>query len=408
MRDKMMRASSPRSQLRTALQAIACISVFGLLAAVAAASATAQDADSMQDAPTQVDPPPGFTPAAPGSEGPPLPFPGLSPEQAAVARADLAARDRQAAAAAAAADRAWAALGDPTADPIPPDLPPTKFVPYEVAPRSDVAIPRLAPSADSAAPTQGGSTAASACKGTGDDRCYQSDRLNLSDPTVALYASQYWVWLGTPQSNEYNKCDSTTAPSPCVWFYAMAHNMDSGDHSNSTMHIGPQRGSSVAGATGNQWRMNIDGYIDGVHIGGQSSVNLPTETWIRVRIWRVSHGYRGAPTYKPWSKWGVWAKYGGRDRYLGSLTIDGHLLDDSILFSEVYEANGQCSTDLDKGYLRQPRFWNTSVTEGAYSSARADYQENCENTTWKQISGDYVLNQRETRRLIEDGDIVWP
>lgn len=144
-RDKMMRASGPRSRLRTALQARACISVFGLLAAVAATSATAQDADSMQDAPTQVDPPPGFTPAAPGSEGPPLPFPGLSPEQAAAARADLAARDRQAAAAAAAADRAWYALGDPTADPIPPDLPPTKFVPYEVAPRSDVAIPQLAP-----------------------------------------------------------------------------------------------------------------------------------------------------------------------------------------------------------------------------------------------------------------------
>ena len=60
----------------------------------------------------------------------------------------------------------------------------------------------------------------------------------------------------------------------------------------------------------------------------------------------------------------------------------------SMPLSEVYENHGQCSTDLDKGYLRQPRFWNTSVTEGAYSSARADYQENCENTTWKQISGD--------------------
>lgn len=110
----------------------------------------------MQDAPIQGNPPRGFTPAAPGSEGPPLPFPGLSPEQAEAARADLAEWDRLAAAAALAADRAWAALGDPTADPIPVDLPPAKIVHYEAAPRSDVEIPRLAPSAE---PTVGDAAA---------------------------------------------------------------------------------------------------------------------------------------------------------------------------------------------------------------------------------------------------------
>jgi hypothetical protein len=354
----------------------------------------------MQDAPVQGDPPRVFTPAVAGEEGPPLPFPGLSPEEAAAARADLAEWDRQAAAAAVAADRAWAALGDPTADPIPVDLPPERFVPYEVAPRSYVEIPRLALSA-------GSQTAASACNGTGDNLCYQSDRLILSHPTVDLYASEYWIRLGIPQSNEQNKCDSTSESSGCFWFYAMNHTMDSDGHSDSAMHIGPQRGSSLAGDAGNQWRMNIDGYINGVHIGGQSSVNLPTETWIRVRIWRTSSGYGSAPTYKPWSEWSVWAKWGGSDRKLGSLRIDGHFLADSTLFSEVMEQDGQCSTDLDKGYLDNPRFWNTSVSKGTYRRATADYEENCKNTTWKQISGDYVLNQRETQRLVDDGGIVW-
>ena len=78
MRKKLNEANDTRSQPRTALQAVACVTVFGLLAAVAAAGATAQDVDSMQDAPIQGDPPRVFTPAAAGSEGPPLPFPGLS------------------------------------------------------------------------------------------------------------------------------------------------------------------------------------------------------------------------------------------------------------------------------------------------------------------------------------------
>ena len=154
-------------------------------------------------------------------------------------------------------------------------------------------------------------------------------------------------------------------------------------------------------------RMNIADYIDGVHIGGQSSVNLPATTWIRVRTWRLSHGYSAAPTYKPWSRWGVWALYGGSDRYLGSLTIDGHLFVDSMLFSEVYEDNGPCATDLVGGSFNDPRYWNTSVTQGVYSSATARYQDTCENTTWESISQDHVRDRRETQRIIYDGHVVW-
>ena len=400
MRDTTNKTRDARSRLRIVLQAATCIAVLGLLAAVSATGAAAQDVDSVEDAPILADPPRVFIPAPEGSKGPPLPFPGLSPEEAAAARADLAERDEQAAAAAAAADRAWAALGDPTAPPIPVALPPREFVPYEVAPPSAVDIPRLAPSA---APREGGQTAASACSGN----CYQSDRLYLSGPTVGLYASEYWVWLGIPQTNERNKCDSTSERSQCFWFYAMNHHMDSDGYSKSALHVGPQRGSSIAGDAGNQWRMNIDGYIDDEHIGGQSTVDLPSEMWIRVRIWRLSHGKTTPPPFKPWSTWGVWAMWNNNDRKLGSLTIDGHLLANSTLFSEVMEHDGQCSTDLDIGYLDDPRFWNNSVSQGIYDSATADYEDNCGDTTWKQISGDHVRNQRETQRLIQDDDVVW-
>ncbi|MCY4664376.1 MAG: hypothetical protein OXC00_06910 [Acidimicrobiaceae bacterium] len=379
----------------------------GLLAAVSVASATAQDVAATEDAPIQADPPRVFTPAPEGSISPALPFPGLSPEEAETARAELASLDLQAAAAAVAADQAWAALGDETADPIPPELPPREFVAYEVAPPSNVEIPRLAPGSDivtNTAPTAGGQTAASACSGAS---CYQSDRLLLNNPTVGLYASQYWVWLGTPQTNESNKCDSTSESSGCFWFYAMQHVMDSEDYSNSALHIGPQRGSSIAGDAGNQWRMNIDGYIDGVHIGGQSSVNLPATTWIRVRTWRISSGNDPSAPYTPYSTWRVWAMYGGSDHSLGSVTIDGHLFVDSMLFGEVYEQNGPCSTDLVKVALNDPRFWNTSLSQGVYSSATAAYQDTCNNTTWESISQDHVRDKRETQRIIYDGQVVW-
>ena len=400
MRDTMTRATAPRSWLRRVLHAVACTTVFGLLAAVAAASTAAQDVDAT-DVPIYAFRPRIFAPAAEGSVGPALPFPGLSSDQVRAARASLAESDRQAATAAVAADRAWAALGDPTADPIPVNLPSRSFVAYDVAPPTGVRIPRLTPSAE---PATGSHMASSACSGSA---CYQSDRLILSHPTVGLYASEYWVRLGTPQTNEQNKCDSTAESSGCLWFYAMQHEMDSGSYSDSALHIGPQRGSSVAGDTGNQWRMNFDGYIDGVHIGGQSSVNLPTETWIRVRTWRLSYGYDPAPTYAPWSTWGVWAMYGGSDRLLGSVTIDGHLFSSSMLFSEVYEANGPCATDLVIGSLNNPRFWNTSISQGLYSSATAEYEATCKNTTWEKISGDYVHDKREVKRIIRHGQIVW-
>ena len=64
MRRTSNEANDTRSRLKTALQAVACVTVFGLLAAVAAAGATAQDVDSMQDASILADPPRVFTSAA--------------------------------------------------------------------------------------------------------------------------------------------------------------------------------------------------------------------------------------------------------------------------------------------------------------------------------------------------------
>ena len=262
-------------------------------------------------------------------------------------------------------------------------------------------LPHLAPAEEA---TQGRSSArSSGCSGN----CYQTDRVDLANPTADLYAGEYWVWLAIPQTNETNRCDSTTASSGCFWFASTQYQMD---RIGSGMHIGPQRGSSMTGSTGSSWRMNIDGYIDGVHIGGQSSVNLPVATWMRVRTWRLSYGNAPFAPYTAWSTWGVWAYYNGQDHYLGSLTLDGHLINDSLGFMEVYEANGQCSTDLERTYFNDWRFWNTGYSQHSYTQGNADYEDNCLTTSWEHPSGgmsDFLRDERETSRSIAPGALLW-
>lgn len=340
----------------------------------------------------------GFAPAEPGEPGPTLPFPGLTRKEANEARAELAKQDARDFAAAARADSQYRESGGERG-PVDPQLDhgePTDYEPSDDSPRQ---VPELAPSADKGT---GGAEAASGCSGN----CYQSDRIQLTDPSTPLYASEYWVWLAVPQTYETNKCDGNGYSSACFWFAAMNHYTNSST-STAAFHIGPQRGTSIAGATGTQWRMNIDGYINGSHIGGQSSVSLPVATWIRVRTWRLSYGSGGGG---PWSTWGVWAYYNGSDHYLGSLTIDGQLLTDSIVFQEIYEENGQCTTDFERTYFNDYRWWNTSASQQPYSKGTADYESNCVTTSWErptQYSGEFLRDERETVRSIGQGWTLW-
>ncbi len=350
---------------------------------------------------SRLDPITGFTPPKPGEAAPELVFPGLSASEAEAARAETAAYDTAVAEAMVAADLTYARLGDASMDPISPSLPATNvdkgLNPNVTAPD----IPHL-PVGDTTRPgsTSGGSEqtlAASACSGN----CYQTDSLSLTNYPNDVYASDYLVWLAVPQTNETNKCDSASNSSGCFWFYAMQYTMDC---CSSAIHIGPQRGTSLAGSAGSNWRMNIDGYNNGVHVGGQSSVNLPVATWIRVRTWRLTTGVSNGT---PWAQFGVWALWGGVDTYLGSVTINGTWIALSSMFVEVYEANGQCSTDLERGYFDNARYQRVGTGMLAFADAWAHYESNCSLTSWHKLGGDFVRDERETPRIVVEGENVW-
>lgn len=344
----------------------------------------------------------GFVPAMDG-ENPALPFPGMTKAEAEKARADLAVFDAAESEAMMEADRLFARRDDGSTEPIAPSGP---EVPIGRGGKPDVSrvLPHLPPGeSGSVSLQQGGPSSAAASSCTGN--CYQTDRIWLSDPSNTIYASEYQIWLAIPQNWEWNRCDSTTSPDGCFWFYAIQHNTDS--NTNAGFHIGPQRGSSLAGAAGANWRMNIDGYINGVHLGGQSSVNLPVATWIRVRTWRLGTGNDPFAPYTPWATWGVWAMWGGTDHYLGSLTIDGHYLVDGMLFSEVYESQQQCATDLERGYFNDAHYWDWSASQAAFADGWANYEANCSNTTWEHYGGDFVKDERDTTRVVAEGTQLW-
>lgn len=390
--------------VRTAVKLIVSMSL--MLISVAAGSATADQPSATKDegvmdaSPRWESRERGFTPAGPGESGPALPFPGMTSIEADQERAVLAAQDQRDFAAAERADAVYRA--DPTrGSPVDPNLEHGDSGEYPIHEGTAPDLPKLPPEYNG---TNGHSTLAS-CMGN----CYQTDRIDLANPAVGLFASEFWVWLAIPQAGESNRCDGSSHSGGCFWFAAMQYNTDS-QTTATGFHIGPQRGVSIAGDAGSKWRMNIDGYIDGVHIGAQSPVNLPVATWIRVRTWRLDYGYDSWTPYTPWATWGVWAYYNGSDHYLGSLTLDGHLIDFSMVFQEVYEASLQCTTDLERTYFNDYRWWNTSASQRSYSLATAGYETNCANTSWERPyagSGEFLRDERNTARSIGQGWLLW-
>jgi hypothetical protein len=378
---------------------VRAVVVVGLLVSSHAAPAIAEDV------PTSViiEPAIGFAPPMPGDPPPELVFPGVGAAESEKARLTTAEYDKAVAEAMQAADLSYERLGDSTLPPTRPVLPvasleegldPNRDAPeiYHLPPDGTTANGVL--SRQLARPF---AAAAGPCSGN----CYQTDSLSLTNHPNDVYASDYLVWLAVPQTNETNKCDNASNSSGCFWFYAMQYNMDC---CSAAIHIGPQRGSSIAGSTGSNWRMNIDGYNNGVHVGGQSAVNLPVATWIRVRTWRLSTGVSGGT---PWAQFGVWAMWSGVDTYLGSVTINGTWIALSSMFVEVYEANGQCSTDLERGYLDDARYQRVGTGMLAFADAWAHYESNCSNTSWHKLGGDFVRDERETPRVVVEGENVW-
>jgi len=329
----------------------------------------------------------------PGEQAREPEMPGMSPTEEADARGRLAKHDVAVAAALTEADVASHSRATVTGgrvEPVRPDLP------------QPTARPGGPTEARSPLPLSAGDNQVLACSGN----CYQSDRVYLTDHPDDVYAIDYYVWLAIPQSLETNKCDGSGQTSGCFWFFAMTYYTDCG-YCNSAIHIGPQRGDSLAGNAGANWRMNIDGYNNGSHVGGQSTTNLPVATWIRVRTWRTNSGRDSFAPYTPWATFGVWALWGGTDHYLGSVTIDGTTIANSNMFVEVYEANGQCSTDLERGYFDNPVYQRNGTWFG-FAHATANYEANCTNTSWLvQGAPDFIRDERETTRVIANGAAIW-
>lgn len=226
--------------------------------------------------------------------------------------------------------------------------------------------------------------------------CYQSDWAWWTDHPNDVYALDYWFWLRTPQNNE-GVCQGESG---CFWFasnwtYTAA---DSG------MHIGPRRGLSASGNTQGHWRTTISGYDQGTHVGGQSNVNLPLQKWVRARLWRTNHGTIGG---RPWANWGVWAMWDGNEQYLGSLTLTGHWMTNSQMFTELYETNGQCQTDFVQVYFNDGVYWSSSQGAKSFPDATAGYEPNCNNTSWASHGGDYFSDGRERPRTIPHNNPIY-
>lgn len=239
-------------------------------------------------------------------------------------------------------------------------------------------------------------------KASGD---YQSDRVLLTDYPNDVYAIDFFYWMRTPQTNEWNKCDSTTSSNNCFWF---AHMNNSTDYSGSSIHSGPKRGSSASGESGSSWRVLVSGYVNGNHVGGQGPTNLPQGKWVRVRTWRIATGYDSWPPYTPWSTWGVWTEFSGQEPYQGSLTLDGHWFSGSYMASEIYEPSNPCSTDFVGVYMDNPRYWSASQGLRAFPHGTADYEATCSNTSWRVIGApDFIHDGREVTRTIGHGVLIW-
>lgn len=329
---------------------------------------------------------------------------------------DVQAYDEQVAAAMREADRltALALERDPSAVPVPPRLPRVAVASSGV--RSDV-VPRPPHVPPSPSSTNG---SRESCSGN----CYETDSTTPSEYLPSgTYAFDYWLWLGIPQDNESNGCDGGGNGS-CFWFQAAEYKMNA---HGAGFHVGPQRGASLFGNSGDRWYLSHSGYNapdSGSPVGEvcapgnlpspycANAPEIPTATWVRVRVWRTSTYHDQFSTV--YSRWDAWAMWGGVDRWIGrNLPMRGTTLTWANQFVEIYETDNQCVTDFERTYFNDPRSLVGS-TWTTQPSAKAKYQDNCadqqETSTWERHGtwGAFFEDEREvTVRIIDAGDAIW-
>jgi hypothetical protein len=230
---------------------------------------------------------------------------------------------------------------------------------------------------------------------------YQSDHAVMNPRPIpnSAYNVDYWYWLGMPTNSDPINCDNSPN---CFWFVADQVNTSG---FNVGMHFGPQHGESSFGDSNGLWKISVSGYNNGVQTGSLSSVAPPEATWVRIRVWRLSVG--GGNT--TWGVWALWAGSGcpSNDCYAGSISLPGLTLTHAWLFTEVMETNGPCVTDFERAYFNDPVYRNLNGGPFGFSSATANYENNCADTTWQSIQGDYVKDERITPRIVPQNGILW-
>lgn len=230
---------------------------------------------------------------------------------------------------------------------------------------------------------------------------YQSDHAVLYPRPLpsGAYNMDYWFWLGMPTDIDPINCNDSP---DCFWFVANQLNTSG---TNSGLHIGPQHGVSSAGNSHGVWKISVSGYNNGVFVGSLSSVAPPEAAWARVRVWRLSTSGSNAT-------WGVWVLWSGsgcpnNDCYAGSITLPGHTLTYTWLFTEVMEVNGPCTTDFERVYFDNPVYRNLNGGPFIYTEATADYEDTCRDTTWESIQFDFVRDERMKGRVIPQNGVIW-
>jgi hypothetical protein len=222
---------------------------------------------------------------------------------------------------------------------------------------------------------------------------YQSEHV-FPDGFSDGLAMGYDVYLEEEQSNETNQCDDGSVPTDnlCVWFAAGQANTNG----NCQIHIGPIRGADHGG----QWNVNFGHYCNGNPTTQSSVVDLPTQTWHSFLIFRTSTDILfGAPI----SSWDIYHD----TTYLGTSIMIGTTLNYAAQWMELIE-HKPCDTDFVKVRYDNLAYWsNLAGPPLMLSNGLANYESRCGNTSWEQISGNYVFDKRQTPRVIAQGDPVW-
>ncbi|MEZ5383481.1 MAG: hypothetical protein R2754_16985 [Microthrixaceae bacterium] len=205
----------------------------------------------------------------------------------------------------------------------------------------------------------------------------------------SIYAFEYHTWIGLPQSNESNACDSPSgAGALCVWF--LAGQITTTD---CAWHFGPIRSS-------NTYHSNFGFYCSGVGTEVTNSSTVPMAQWVKYRVWRLSIS-------GPRSEWGIWRD----NEFMGSVTLNGGSATSTMNWTEIIETN-PCATDFERVYFNSPRFWHQTIGANLQPiSGSVNYETNCSNSSWSKAdanpASDFVENVRQVARDLAQGSFAW-